>query len=79
MYLPKRKTHLQEDDTMMNLQEILFFRAKAELDAYMDMKKAECYTEEEIERQRERFCSAYQIIEEAELESEYEDWKEKNA
>ncbi len=55
MYLPKRKTHLQEDDTMMNLQEILFFRAKAELDAYMDMKKAECYTEEEIERQRERF------------------------
>ena len=43
MYLPKRKTHLQEDDTMMNLQEILFFRAKAE------------------------------------LEDEYEDWKEKNA
>ncbi|MBS5284374.1 MAG: hypothetical protein KHY46_10975 [Clostridiales bacterium] len=45
----------------------------------MDMKKAECYTEEEIERQRERFFSAYQIIEEAELESEYQDWKEKNA
>ena len=64
---------------MMNLQEILFFRAKAELDAYMDMKKAECYTEEEIERQREHFCSAYQIIEEAELEDEYEDWKGKNA
>ena len=48
---------------MMNLQEILFFRAKAELDAYMDMKKAECYTEEEIGRQRLRLFSAYHIIE----------------
>lgn len=46
-----RKGCMQEDNKMMNLQEILFFRAKAELDAYMDMKKVECYTEEENERQ----------------------------
>lgn len=27
-------------------------------------------------KQRERFCSAYQIVEEAGLEEEYEEWKE---
>ena len=36
----------------------------------------EGYTEEEKEQQRQRFMAAYQIIEEAELEDEYQAWKE---
>ncbi len=60
----------------MDLKELLFFRVKAELDAYRQMEKSTSFTEEETEKQRERFCSAYQIVEEAELESEYEEWKE---
>lgn len=60
----------------MNLKEILFFRVKAELAAYCQMEKNTGFTEEETEKQRERFCSAYQIVEEAGLEEEYEEWKE---
>lgn len=63
---------------MMNLKETLFFRTASELDGYLDMKKGG-YTEAEIERQRDRFLSAYQIIEDAELEKEYEAWKELHA
>ena len=37
------------------------------------------YTEEEKDHQRARFLSAYQIIEEAELEDEYQAWKEAQA
>lgn len=62
----------------MDLKEVLFFRVKAELDAYRQMEKSTGFTEEETEKQREKFCSAYQIVEEAELESEYEEWKENN-
>ena len=40
------------------------------------MEKSTGFTEEETEKQRERFCSAYQIVEEAGLEDEYEEWKE---
>ena len=58
---------------MMELKELVFFRVKAELEAYMDMKEG--YTEEEKEQQRQRFMAAYQIIEEAELEDEYQAWK----
>ena len=43
------------------------------------MKDGDGYTEEETEHQRERFCSIYQIIEEAELEDEYDAWKQVNA
>lgn len=43
------------------------------------MKDGDGYTEEETERQRERFSSIYQIIEEAELEDEYDAWKQINA
>lgn len=59
-----------------NLKEVLFFRVKAELDAYSSMGSG--YSEEEKELQRARFCSAYQIVEEAELEDEYLAWKEAN-
>ena len=59
---------------MTNLKELVFFRAKAELEAYQDMKEG--YTEEEKVQQRQRFMTAYQIIEEAELEDEYQAWKE---
>lgn len=32
----------------------------------------------DIEQQRSRFCSVWQVIEEAELVDEYEAWKEAN-
>ena len=35
-------------------------------------------TKAEIEQQRSRFCSVWQVIEEAELVDEYEAWKESN-
>ncbi|MCD7884712.1 MAG: hypothetical protein LUI87_13560 [Lachnospiraceae bacterium] len=60
----------------MDLKELLFFRAKAEMEAYQSMAKG--YTEDEKELQRQRFCSVYQIIEEAELEDEYEAWRQNN-
>lgn len=60
----------------MNIKELLFFRAKTELEAYLDMRDG--YTEEEKESQRQRFCSVYQIIEEAELEDEYEEYRKNN-
>ena len=63
---------------MMNLKETLFFRTAAELDCYLYMKNGG-YTENEIEKQRERFASAYQIIEDAELEDEYQAWKAQHA
>ena len=47
--------------------------------AYHDMsRKPEDWTEAEIEQQRSRFCSVWQVIEEAELVDEYEAWKEAN-
>ena len=78
----KAKTYLkniQEADTEKKLKQILFFRTKAEMDAYHDMsRKPEDWTEAEIEQQRSRFCSVWQVIEEAELVDEYEAWKEAN-
>ena len=58
----------------MDLKELVFFRTNAEYEAYIGMGGG--YTEEEKEQQRARFLSAYQIIEEAELEDEYQAWKE---
>jgi len=65
-------------ESKMDLKYVVFFRCKAELDAYASMEKDSTFTEEEKEEQRARFCSAYQIIEEAELEDEYQAWKEAN-
>ena len=49
------------------------------MDAYHDMsRKPEAWSAEEIEHQRIRFCSVWQVIEEAELVDEYETWKEAN-
>lgn len=62
----------------MDLRYVVFFRAKAEYDAYISMKDDSTYTEEEKAEQKARFMSAYQIIEEAELEDEYQAWKEAN-
>lgn len=63
---------------MMELKELVFFRAKAELDAYthMSMSKSGIYTMAELDAQRDRFSAVWQIIEEAELEAEYQTWKE---
>lgn len=61
---------------MMNLKELVFFRAKAELDAYNHMNMSSIYTEAEVDAQRDRFCAVWQIIEEAGLEDEYQTWKE---
>ena len=74
----KRYT-LRNNAETMRLKDILFQRTKAEMDAYHDMsRKPEDWTEAEIEQQRSRFCSVWQVIEEAELADEYEAWKEAN-
>lgn len=71
----KRYT-LRNDEETRKLKEVLFFRTKAEMDAYHDMsRKPEEWTAEEIEKQRIRFCSVWQVIEEAELVDEYDAWK----
>ena len=70
---------LRNNEETLKLKQILFFRTKAEMDAYHDMsRKPEDWTEAEIEQQRSRFCSVWQVIEEAELVDEYEAWKEAN-
>ena len=74
----KRYT-LRNNAETLKPKNILFFRTKAEMDAYHDMsRKPEEWTAAEIEQQRSRFCSVWQVIEEAELVDEYEAWKEAN-
>ena len=77
--IEEKRVGLRTDAETAKLKELVFFRAKAELDGYLMMKDRERYTEEEMERQRERFSSIYQIIEEAGLEDEYDAWKQVNA
>ena len=68
-----RRYSLRNNEETLKLKQILFFRTKAEMDAYHDMsRKPEDWTEAEIEQQRSRFCSVWQVIEEAELVDEYE-------
>ena len=74
----KRYT-LRNNAETLKLKHILFFRTKAEMDAYHDMsRQSEHWSAEEIEKQRIRFCTVWQVIEEAELVDEYEAWKEAN-
>ena len=74
----KRYT-LRNNAETLQLKDILFQRTRAEMDAYHDMsRKPEDWTAAEIEQQRSRFCSVWQVIEEAELVDEYEAWKEAN-
>ena len=74
-----KRYSLRNNEETLKLKQILFFRMKAEMDAYHDMsRKPEDWTTEEIEQQRSRFCSVWQVIEEAELVDEYEAWKEAN-
>lgn len=71
----KRYTLTNSEDTI-RLKNLLFFWVKAEMDAYHDMSRApESNTPEEIERQRARFCSVWQVLEEAGLVDEYDTWK----
>ena len=72
-----RRYSLRNNEETLKLKQILFFWTKVEMDAYHDMsRKPEDWTEAEIEQQRSRFCSVWQVIEEAELVDEYEAWKE---
>ena len=74
----KRYT-LRNNAETLRLKDILFQRTKAEMDAYHDMsRRPESWTAEDIAHQRIRFCSIWQVIEEAELADEYEAWKEAN-
>ena len=74
----KRYT-LRNNAETLKLKNILFFRTKAEMDAYHDMsRRPERWSAEEIEKQRIRFCTVWQVIEEAELVDEYEAWREAN-
>ena len=74
-----KRYSLRNNEETLKLKQILFFRTKAEMDAYHDMsRKPEDWTAAEIEQQRSRFCSVWQVIEEAELVDEYEAWKEAN-
>ena len=60
----------------MDLKQVLFERTLIELEGFQYLERSRySHTEEEIERQRERFLSAYQIIAEAELEDEYFAWR----
>lgn len=59
----------------MNLKELLFFRAKAELEAYQMMNRTNGYSLTELKEQSARLASVYQLIEEAELTNEYNTWK----
>ena len=71
----KRYTLTNGEDTI-RLKNLLFFRVKAEMDAYHDMSRTpEFNTAEEIQRQRARFCSVWQVLEEAGLADEYDSWK----
>lgn len=62
----------------MELKELLFFRTQEEFRTYYNMAKSKYYTDEERERQRERFASTFRVIQEAGLEEEYREWKKKN-
>lgn len=74
-----KRYSLRNNEETLKLKQILFFRTKAEMDAYHDMsRKPEEWSAEEIEKQRIRFCSVWQVIEEEELVDEYEAWKEAN-
>ena len=74
-----KRYSLRNNEETRKLKHILFFRTKAEMDAYHDMsRQPEHWSEEEIEKQRIRFCAVWQVIEEAELVDEYEAWKEAN-
>lgn len=77
---PMEHPHVVDiENSLKEFYRILFFRTKAEMDAYHDMShKPEDWTEAEIKQQRSRFCSVWQVIEEAELVDEYEAWKEAN-
>lgn len=59
----------------MNLKELLFLTTATELDGYLYLSNSPYYSENEIEVQRQRFCSLYQLIEKAGLEDEYLKWK----
>ena len=76
----KAKTYLkniQETDTEKKLIgiEIAF---KQDMTLSCNDLGSLCRAAEEIEKQRIRFCSVWQVIEEAELVDEYEAWKEAN-
>ena len=74
-----KRYSLRNNEETLKLKQILFFRTKAEMDAYHDMsRKPEEWSAEGIEKQRIRFFSIWQVIEEAELVDEYEAWKEAN-
>ncbi len=74
-----KKYILRNNEETLKLKHILFFRTKAEMDAYHDMsRQPEHWSAEEIEQQRTRFCAVWQVIEEAELVDEYEAWKKAN-
>ena len=62
----------------MELKELLFFRTQEEFRTYYNMAKSKYYTDEERERQRERFASVFRVVQEAGLEEEYREWKKKN-
>ena len=62
----------------MELKELLFFRTQEEFRTYYNMAKSKYYTDEERERQRERFASVFRVIQDAGLEEEYREWKKKN-
>lgn len=58
-----------------DLKKILFIKALAALDSYQAAVKAR-YPSEEAKFRHERFCAIWDIIEEAGLDEEYEEWKE---
>lgn len=59
----------------MNLKELIFRKVRKEVKNYQKIRDGN-FSETEKELQRQRFCSVYDIIEEAKLEDEYYIWLE---
>jgi hypothetical protein len=64
---------------MDKLKEILFETALTERDELIWMMQHSDESAEKIEAQRARFKTAYGIIEQADLEAEYEVWVEESS
>lgn len=74
----EKRVSLRTGTETSSLKEVLFRRAKAEMDAYHNMRADSSCASEERKLQHQRFRGVYQIIKEAELEDEYDAWRQAN-
>ena len=63
---------------MMDLKEVVFFRAQAEMEAMKDLERLQASDKDEFRTTYDRFYSVYQVIEEAELVQEFKQYLKEN-